>query len=195
MTGLFAAKQDFNIKKMITRMLGAAKFNATIFRELRDDPGATFQALILAPITGFCYSVGLSLFIFQAIGLSLNEVILLVVLGLILACIIALTWSATTYAVVTRIFRRTISYPNLARPFLFSWTPGLLFILLAIPIPVVSDAFRAVATAWVALSSIFAVRYSSDLTVQQSMITFILSVLILVFALIIVSSLLPLFFT
>lgn len=195
MTGLFAAKQDFNIRKMIGRMLGAAKFSSTTFKELRDDSSATFQSIILAPITGLCYGVGLSLFIFQAIGLSLNEAILVVVLGLVSACIIALTWSATTYAVVTRIFRRTISYPNLARPFLFSWTPGLLFILLAIPNPSVSDAFRAVATAWVAVSSIFAVRYSSDLTVQQSMITFILSVLILVFAVIIVSSLLPLFFS
>ena len=195
MTGLFAAKQDLNIRKMISRMLGAAKFSDATFKELRDDPSATLQSLVLAPITGLCYGVGLSAFLFQAIGVSLNEAMLIVLLGLVSACIIALAWSATTYALVTRLFRRTIRYPNLARPFLFSWAPGPLLVLLAIPNPFASEAFRVVAIAWVAVASIFAVRYSSDLTVQQSMITFILSVLILVFALIAASSLLPFFFS
>lgn len=194
MTGLFRAKQDLSLRTMISRMLGAAKFNGNTFKELRGNPSTTLQTLTLAPTIGLCYGVGLGVFIFLEAGLPLIEGVLLIILSLVSACIIAFLWSAITYALVTKLFRRTISYPNLARPFLFSWTPGLLFIMLSIPNPFVSEFFRVVATAWVAIASIFAVRHAAELTIQQSMMTFIISVLILVFALTLVDSLLPLFF-
>lgn len=195
MTGLFATKQDLSIREMITRMLGAARFKADTFTELRDNPRATLQSIVLVPLTGLCYGVGLSVFAFLNTGVSSSDAILLILLGLVAACVIALAWSATAFAVVTRLFRRPIGYANLARPFLFSWTPGVLLILLSVPDPVFSETSRVVATGWVAIASIFAVRYSTGLTVQQSMITFILSVFILLFLLILVDSLLPLFFT
>lgn len=175
-------------------MLGAARLNGDTFKELRDDPGATLQSIALVPVTGLCYGIGITGFIFIETGISLDEAILVILLGLVSASIIALTWSATNYVLVTRLFRKTISYRSLTRPFLFSWTPGLLLTLISVPNSSISEAFRAVATGWIAISSIFAVRYASGVSIQQSMIMFILSVLILLFGLATITSLIPLFF-
>jgi hypothetical protein len=195
MTGLFAAKQDLNIKRMVTYMIGAAKFNADTFKQLRDDSATTLQSIILVPIIGLCYGIGLGLNGFFVAGFSMNETVLVTLLSLVSAGIIAIIWSITTFLIVTKLFNRSIGYPSLTRPFLFSWTPGVLFIVLLSPNPIVSEGFRILATAWVGVASIFAVRHASGLTLQQSMITFIVSILILVFAQIVFESLLPLFFT
>ena len=194
-TGLFASKQDLGIKKMMTQMLGAAKFSADTFNQLRDDHSATLQSVILVPIVGLCYGLGLGLFGFFVAGFSFNETIVVTVLSLASAATIALIWSAANFLIVTRLFNRTISYPDLTRPFLFSWTPGILFILLSSPIPIVSEGLRILATAWVGVASIFALRHAGGLSIQQSMLAFIISILILVFAQIVFESLLPLLFT
>ena len=195
MTGLFAAKQDLNIKRMVTNMIGAARFNAGTLKQLRDDPTKTLQSILLVPLTGLCYGLGLGLNGAIVAGLSANETVLVIVLGLISAGIIAILWSLTNFLIVTKLFNRTIGYSDLTRPFLFSWTPGTLFILLLSPNPFVSEGFRILATAWVGVASIFAVRRAGGMTLQQSMITFIMSILTLVFAQIVLESLLPLIFT
>jgi hypothetical protein len=190
MTGLFAAKQNLSLKRMIAHMLGAARLNADTFKQLRDDPTTNLQSIILVPVTGLCYGIGLGLYGFFIVSFSANETILVTLLSLTSAGIIAMIWSLTTFLIVTKLFNRSIGYPSLTRPFLFSWSPGLLFVLLLSPNPFVSEGIRILATAWVGVASIFAVRYAGGLTLQQSMITFIISILILVF-----ESLLPLFFT
>jgi hypothetical protein len=195
MTGLFAAKQNQSLKRMMAHMLGAAKFNADTFKQLREDPTTTLQSIILVPITGLCYGIGLGLYGFFIVSFSASETVLVILLSLISAGIIAIIWSLTTFLIVTKLFNRSISYPSLTRPFLFSWSPGLLFVLLSSPNSFVSEGIRILATAWVGVASIFAVRYAGGLTLQQSMITFIMSILILVFTQIALESLLPLFFT
>lgn len=192
MTGPFAIKQDLSLKRLLTNMIGSARFNADILKQLRDDPTKTLQSILLVPLTGLCYGLGLGLNGFLVAGLSANETVLVIVLGLISAGIIAILWSLTNFLIATKLFNRTIGYSSLTRPFLFSWTPGILFILVLGPNPFVSEGFRILATVWVGVASIFAVRHAGGLTLQQSMITFILSILILVFAQIVLESLLPL---
>ena len=192
MTGLFAAKQDLSIKRMVKNMLGAARFNADTYKNLRDDPTKTLQSILLIPLTGLSYGIGLGLNGFLVVGLLPSETVLVIVLGLISAGVIAILWSLTNFLIVTKLFARTIGYSSLTRPFLFSWTPGLLYILLLSPNMFVSEVFRTLATAWVGVASVFAVRHAGGITFQQSMITFILSIWILVFTQILLESLLPL---
>ena len=194
MTGLFATKQDLNVMKMVSRMLSAAKLNENTFKELRDNPTATLQSIFLVPISGLCYGLGFGVFGYFTYNFSANLVALVVLLSLVSAGIIAIVWSFTTFLIVARLFRKTVSYPGLVRPFLFSWSPGILFIFLLSPNQFVSDGFRILATAWVAVASIFGVRYAGGLTLQQSMVTFIVSILILIFAQIVFESVLPVFF-
>ncbi len=173
----FAAKQDLNLKKMGSRMLRAARLDGEVFRELRDDPSATAQSLLVVAIIGLCYGAGFGFFL---AGTSLLDVLTIVLLGLFSALTIAFVWSGTTFLIVTRLFRRTIGYWGLSRPFFFSWTPGLLFILMSTPITIVFEIFRPVGAAWIGISSVFAVKHAAGFSTQQSMLTFIICVLLLV---------------
>ena len=195
MTELLASKQDLNFKKIAERMIGAARLSRETFSELRDDQSATIQSVSLIPIIGFCYGSGLGFFGYLVGQFNLAETLLVILGSLGSAAVISLIWSAASFLTVTRLFHRTINYWGLTRPLLFSWTPGLLFIVLLTPIPIVSDLFRIAVTAWIAIASIFAVKHAAGLSLQQSMLTFIMSILILVLAQAILGSVLALFLT
>ena len=176
-TSPFATKQDLSLKKMGSRILRAARLDGETFRELRDDQSATAQSLLVVAIIGLCYGAGFGFFL---AGTSLLEVLTIVLLGLFLAFAIAFVWSGTTFLIVTRLFRRTIGYWGLSRPFFFSWAPGLLFILMSSPITILFEIIRAVGAAWIGIASVFAVKDAAGLSTQQSMLTFIICVLLLV---------------
>jgi hypothetical protein len=189
MTWPFATRQDLNLRRMISRILKAARFNGDTFRELKDDSSATVQSVSLVAIIGLCYGTGLGFFGFFVTGISLLDAFTIVLIGLFSAVIIAFVWSGTTFLVVTKLFRRTIGYWGLARPFFFSWTPGLLFILMSSPIPVISEIIRVAGTAWIGVASVFAVKHAAGFSAQQSMLTFIIGVLVLIFILTFIQSL------
>ncbi len=177
MTGLFATAQDFNLKKMGSRMLRAARLDGETFRQLRDDPSATAQSLLVVAIIGLCYGAGFGFFL---AGTSLLGVLTITLIGLFSALVIAFVWSGTTFLIVTRLFRRTIGYWGLSRPFFFSWAPGLLFVLMSGPITILFEVVRAVGAAWIGISSVFAVKHAVGFSTQQSMLTFIICVILLV---------------
>ena len=177
MTGLFATTQDFNFKKMGSRMLRAARLDGETFRQLRDDPSATAQSLLVVAIIGLCYGAGFGFFL---AGTSLLDVLTITLIGLFSALVIAFVWSGTTFLIVTRLFRRTIGYWGLSRPFFFSWAPGLLFVLMSGPITILFEVIRAVGVAWIGISSVFAVKHAVGFSTQQSMLTFIICVILVV---------------
>ena len=170
-------------------MLKAARLNGESFRELRDDPSGTAQSLSLVAIVGLCYGAGLGLFGFFTVGISTLEILTVTLIGLLAAILIAIVWSGTTLLVVTKLFRRRIGYWGLARPFFFSWTPGILFILMSGPIPIIFEIVRATSTAWIGIASVFAVKNSVGISTQQSMLTFITSTVFLIFVGALISSL------
>ncbi len=176
MTGPFATAQDFNLMKMGSRMLRAARLDGETFRQLRDDPSATAQSVLLVAIIGLCYGAGFGFFL---AGTSLLDVLTITLIGLFSALAIAFVWSGTTFLIVTRLFRRTIGYWGLSRPFFFSWAPGLLFVLMSSPITILFEVIRAVGAAWIGISSVFAVKHAVGFSTQQSMLTFIICVLLL----------------
>ena len=177
MTGLFATTQDFSLKKMGSRMLRAARLDGETFRQLRDDPSATAQSLLVVAIIGLCYGAGFGFFL---AGASLLDVLTITLIGLFSALVIAFVWSGTTFLIVTRLFRRTIGYWGLSRPFFFSWAPGLLFVLMSGPITILFEVIRAVGVAWIGISSVFAVKHAVGFSTQQSMLTFIICVILAV---------------
>lgn len=162
-------------------MLKAAIFDADISRELRDDPTATLQSISLPAIIGLCYGAGLGLFGFLVAGTSLFDILTVTAIDVLSAIIIALIWSGTTYLVVRKLFRGSIGYWELARPFFFSWSPGVLFILMATPIPTISEIVRAAGTIWIGIANVFAVKNAARINTQQSMLTFITSVVLIIF--------------
>lgn len=190
MTGLFVTPQEFNLKKMVSRMLKAARLDGDTFRELRDDPSATLQSISLVPIIGLCYGAGLGFSNFFLAGISLLDTLLITLVGLFSAIIIAFIWSGTTFLIVTRLFRQTIGYWMLARPLFFSWAPGILFVLMLSPFPIISEIIQAAGTVWVAGTSVFAVKHAVGFGTQQSMLTFIVSALVLLLSFVLIQSIL-----
>src|SRR5947209_13827427 len=149
MTWPFATRQELNLQRMISRMSKAARLDSDTFRELRDDASTTAQSVSLVAIIGLCYGAGLGFFGFFVAGISVLDIFTIILIGLLSAVIIAFVWSGTTFLIVTRLFRRTIDYWGLARPLFFSWAPGLLFILMSSPIPIISEIIGAAGTAWI----------------------------------------------
>ena len=172
---------DFNLRRMGSRMVKTARFNGDTFRELRDDPSATAQSVSLVAIVGLCYGAGLGLFGFFIAGISMLEVLTIALIGSSVAIVIALVWSVTSLLIVRRVFRGRIGYWKFARPFFFAWTPGLLFILMSEPIPIVFEIVRATSTVWIGVASVFAVKNAVGISTQQSMLTFITSTVSLIF--------------
>jgi hypothetical protein len=188
MTWPFATRQDFDLRKMGSRMLKAARLDGETYRELRDDPHATAQAVSLIAIIGLCYGSGLGISGFLISGTSSIEILTITLIGLLAAILVAFAWSGTTFLIVTKIFRGKITYLGLARPFFFSWSPGLLLILTSNPIPTISEIFRVAPAAWIGIANVFAVKNVVGFSTQQSMLTFIICVLLLA----LVVSILPL---
>jgi len=188
MTGLFDTRQDLSLRKLGSRMVRATRFNGENFRELRDDKSATVQSILLVLITGFCYGAGVGFFGFLVDGLSLDETLTVMMLSVVATIVIALGWSAVTFLMVTRLFKQPIAYAGLLRPFFFALAPGVLFILVANPVPLVSEIIRVGVAAWIGIASVFAVKNAVGFSIQQSMLTFIACVLVLLLALSIISS-------
>jgi hypothetical protein len=180
MTWHFDTQQDLNLKKIGSRMLGAARLEGETFRELRDDPSANLQSLFVVAIVGLCYGAGLGLFQFFVAGSSLLDILTITLIGLLSAIIIAAVWSGVTFLIATKLFRASMSYWGLARPFFFSWAPGLLFVLMLSPILAVSEIIRVVGAVWIVIASVLAVKQAAGVSIQQSMLTFIIGVLVLI---------------
>ncbi len=181
MTGRFATRQDFSLRRMGSRMLQAARLNGDTFRELRDDPSTTVQSVSLVAIIGLCYGAGLGLFGYFNGDFSVLWTPVVILTVLLASISIAIVWSGITFLIMTRLFRRKIAYLQLARPFFFSWSPGLLFLFTLTPNPVVSDITRAVGSVWIVVANVFAVKNAVGVSTQQSMLTFIISIVFLIF--------------
>ena len=69
---------------------------------------------------------------------------------------------------------RTSDYWSLARPMFFASSPGLVFLLMSVPASFVADIVRAVGVAWIAISTVIAVKTALGVDSQRSILTFIL---------------------
>jgi Yip1 domain len=174
------AVKGLGLRQMGGRMLKAARFDAKTFMDLRDDEGATAQSLFLIGLVALCYGAGLGLYGYLTGGLTLTDLASFSGFGVIIGSAVALVWTGISFFIVTRLYHRTIDYWGLARPFFFSWSPGLVFVLISAPVLWVSEIFRAIGIIWIAVGSVSAVKHAVGITSQQSMLAFMTSVLSLV---------------
>lgn len=167
------------------RMFRAARLDRETFLFLKKDDKATAQGLGVVALTGACYGLGLSLFA----GADLSGVLLGAGIGGAAGILVAFIWLSLTFVIGTRLLGGSTDYWGLARPFFFSWSPGLLFTLTSIPVPVLSGLVGGVATAWIVIASVFAVKQATGLDSQRSLLTFILVFIVMAVAYGFISSL------
>ncbi len=155
---------------MLDRMVKSTKLNRDTFLSLKEDPTATGQAVVVLGLAGASFGVGFA----ASIGSSALGVLLGAIFGAIIAIALGFFWLSLTFLVGTRVFKGTSDYWSLARPVFFATSPGLVFLLMSIPVSVVVDIARAIGVAWIAISTVIAVKTALDLDNQRSLLIFII---------------------
>ena len=156
-------------------MFKAARLDRETFLNLKEDNAANLQSVSVVALAGSCYGLGFSLF-FEA---NLSGVIFATVIACAAGILLAFTWLSLSFLVGTKILGGETSYWGLARPFFFSWSPGILFLLTSIPASLFSTTVRGVATGWIIIASVVAVKNAMGLDNQRSLLTFILAFFVL----------------
>jgi Yip1-like protein len=164
-------------RTMLDRMVKSAKLNRDTFLSLKEDPAATSQALIVLALAGSSFGVGFA----ASIDFSILGVFLGAVFGAIIGVALGFVWLTLTFLIGTRVFKATSDYWSLARPLFFATSPALVFLLMSIPVSVVADLARAIGVAWMAISTVIAVRTALGLDNMRSILIFILVTFIVLF--------------
>jgi Yip1-like protein len=173
-------------RTMLDRMVKSAKFNTNTFQSLKEDSTATGQALIVLALAGTSFGVGFTM----SIGYDVQLVLLGALLGAITGIFVGFVWLSLTFLIGTKLFRGTSDYWSLARPVFFASSPGLVFLIMSIPVVPVPDIARAIGVAWIAISTVLAVKTALGLDNQRSILIFIIVAFIVLIGYGLVASLL-----
>ena len=162
---------------MLNRMVKSARLNSATFLSLKEDRTATSQALIVLALAGTSFGVGFA----ASIEYSTFGVLLGAIFGAIIGIALGFLWLSLTFLIGTRVFKGTSDYWSLARPVFFATSPGLVFLLMSLPITLVADTARAIGVAWIAISTVIAVRTGLGLDNMRSVVIFIIVTFIVLF--------------
>ncbi len=165
-------------RTMLGRMVKSARLNRDTFLELKEDTTATGQALIVLALAGASFGVGFAAVIgYGAIGILLGAVF-----GAVVSIALGIGWVSLTFLIGRRLFGGTSDYWSLARPVFFSTSPGMVFLIMSIPVSPIPDVARAIGVAWIAISTVIAVKTAMGLDTQRSLVIFIIVTFIVLFS-------------
>jgi hypothetical protein len=135
------------------RMLGAAKLDAATYEEVENDPGATPQAMLVVVLANLAAGIA----VVRDVGIG----------GLLVASLISLigwyAWAFVTYFVGTRFLpgaKTQADVGQLLRTIGFSAAPGLIRVLGVIP--VLDKPITWIASVWMLVAMVVAVRQALD---------------------------------
>ncbi len=160
---------------MLNRMLGAARLNVDTFEEVEHDRSATVQALLVVVIVAVASGVG---------GLLSGDASVVdgVLLGVVRGAVSWAVWALVAWMVGTTILRTRqteADWGQLARTTGFAQTPGILAVLIFIP--VVGGIIGLVVFIWQLAAMVIAIRQSLDYTSSLRAFFVVLIALIPVF--------------
>jgi hypothetical protein len=163
---------------MMDRMVKSARFNRDTFLALKEDSTATGQALIVLALAGASFGVGFA----ASIGYGVIGILLGAISGAVVSIALGIVWLSLTFLIGTRLFKGTSGYWSLARPIFFATSPGLVFLIMSVPVSFVADIARVIGVAWIAVSTVIAVRTALGLDTQRSLLIFIIVTFIVLFS-------------
>ena len=170
------------LHELWSRIIRTTRFDKDTFRELKEDRSATGQAVAVLLLVGLSYGLGYSIFTgIQKSILSLDYVISQTLANMIITDFAVFVWSATVFLVGTKLFQGKTGYWELARPLFFSTAPGILFVLIAIPIWTLIVAAAVVASAWIVSAEFVALKSAMGFNTQRALLTSVVGLLILIF--------------
>jgi hypothetical protein len=135
---------------LVNKMIRAAKLDAQLYEEVEKDTVATKEAFLVVLIGAICNGIG-SVGILGAKG---------IITGIISGIVGWLLWSAVIYLIGVKIFKHTSDMGELLRCLGFAYSPNVLSILGLIP--GIGLIIRFIASIWVLVAFIVAVRQALD---------------------------------
>ena len=170
------------IRQFLSRIYHISRFDRATFLELKEDKSATGQAVAVLLLVGLSYGLGFSSFTgVQKSTLSPDFVISQTLANMIVTDFAIFVWSATVFIVGTKLFQGKTGYWQLARPLFFSTAPGILFILIAIPLSPVILTVAVVASVWIVSAEFVALKSAMGFNTQRALLTSVVGLLILAF--------------
>ena len=143
---------------MLARMLGAARLNVATFEDVEHDSGATLQAMLVVIIVSIASGVG------SVLGGD-TDLLKGVVFGVIRGVLSWSVWAFVAWFVGSKILgtqETQADWGQLARGTGFAQTPGILTVLVFIPI--LGAIILVVAFFWQLAAMVVAIRQSLDYT-------------------------------
>ena len=128
-------------------------------------------------MAGLCFGIGFA----STLGENLFGELVLAAIGTGVSILLGFAWTTLTYLIGAKVLGGSSSYWGLARPLFFSVSPGPFFLLMLIPMPLLSDAARAIVLVWMAISSVVVVKTVFGFDGQRSLVTFIVVAIVLTF--------------
>ena len=148
-------------------MVKSARLNRDTFLELKEDSTATVQALTVLALAGASFGFGFA----AAIGYNTIGILLGAVFGAVVSIALGIVWVSLTFLIGRSLFGGRSNYWSLARP-VFSTSPGLIFLIMSIPVSPIPDVARAIGVAWIAISTVIAVKSAMGLDTQRSLVIY-----------------------
>jgi hypothetical protein len=168
------------------RMIRAARLSVPLYEEVEADTTATTQALTVVVIVSLASGIG------SALAASMNQTGGSIIGGLIGGIISALigwaVWSWVIYFVGTKIFGGVATYGEVLRTLGFAETPGVLSILVFIP--VLGPLLALVGGIWVLVASFIATRQALDISNGKTVGAIIVAIIALIIVVAIVGAIL-----
>lgn len=152
-------------RSLIDRMIGAALLNIDVYEEVEHDESATGQAAIAVGLV----AVALGVASWKAGGTG-------ILAGIFAAYLSWAIFAGTTYFVGANLFKGTATWGELLRTTGFAHSPGVLFVLMAIP--VVRLIVFLPLVIWIVIAVIIAIRQALDITTGKAVVTAVLGMLL-----------------
>ncbi len=148
---------------------------------MKDNKAATGQAVAILIFSALSVGLGQTLLYGYPSNVSAYAIIVGGLGGIIIGSFAAFVWSGTLFLVGTKLFQGKTGFWELARPMFFALSPGLLFILISIPVPILYKSVAIVISAWVVLLQGFVLKQVMELDLRRTVLTFAVAFLILLF--------------
>jgi hypothetical protein len=156
---------------IVNRMIRAARLDVNLYEEVEADRSATSQAAIVVGIVAILSALGgaLAILLFGAGGNVIGAV-LRAVIGAFAGWV---AWAYLTYFIGTRVFGGTATPGELLRTVGFAQSPGVL--LLLVFIPVIGWLMAPVVWIWSIVAGVIAVRQALDIDTAKAVITVLIA--------------------
>jgi hypothetical protein len=163
----FAMAELARSSSLTDRMMRAARLEVPLYEEVEADITATNQALTVVVLVAVASAIG------QGLKAGSTGLVGGVVFGLVLALIGWAVWSYALYFVGTRFFGGTATYGELLRTIGFADSPGVLQILVFIP--VLGGLIAFVAGVWTLVASFIGARQALDFDNSKTFLTMLVA--------------------